>query len=273
MASLSKKRKELSQSRTIVDFFLNNAPTKKSKLQNPLPKTNLNKKKFKASLSQEIIIIDSDSDDCTTKRDKGKMRAISGPQKQHASLEGEKGNLRDSNECEWKPSLTRVALSNHEEPHEDELPTFGKPSALLQVPVQSSTNAVEWKETLPQSSGIKATSSTSIFGVPNLLLRSSVEPAHELLCEGMASTNVGVPKPCRDPGNIPHSINVIDVNFTGDDEQWGVGDDELAILEAANDDIEMKYVSEQSNDYIQPASCPICKLDISRLLGLTTPCQ
>jgi hypothetical protein len=262
MASSSKKRKDPSQSRTIVDFFSNNSSTKKSKFQNPPPKTN--KKDFKATLSREVIIIDSDSDDGTTKRDKGKTRVIPCA-KQHTSPEGEKGNLRCSNECEWKPSLTRVALSNHKELQDDELPSSGKPSALLQVPVQ---NTVEWKETLLQSSVIEATSSSSVFGVPTLLLRSSVEPAHELLFERKVSAEVGVPTPYSDPGNIPHSIDVIDVNFTGDGEQWGVGDDELAILEAANDDIEMEDVSEQLNDCVHPASCPICELDISRLLGL-----
>lgn len=256
---MSKKRKEPSQSRTIVDFFSNNASTKKSKFQAPPPKTN--KKNLKASLSQEIIVIDSDSDDCTTKRDKGKTRVIPGVQ-QHAP-EGGKGN-RCSNEYD---SLTRIALSNHEELH-DELPTFGKPSALLQVPVQSSTSTIEWKETLLQSSVIKAPSSPSIFGVPTLLLRSSVEPAHELLFEGKASTEVGVPKPCRNPGDIPHSIDVIDVDYIGDDEQWGVGDDELAILEAANDDIEVEDVSEQLDNYVHSAGCPICELDISHLLDL-----
>lgn len=263
MDSLSKKRKEPSQPRTIVDFFSNNASTKKSKLQKTPPKTN--KKKFKASLSREIIIIDSDSDDCTTKRDKGKTRVIPGAQKQHTSPEGEKGNLRCLNECEWKPSLARVALSKHEELHDGKLPTFGKPSALLQVPVPSSTNTVEWKETLLQSSAIKATSSSSIFGAPTSLLRSPIEPAHEVLFEGKVSTEVGVPKPYKD---LPHSIDVIDIDVTGDDEQWGVGDDEVAVLEAANDQIEMEDVSEQLNDYVHPASCPVCELDMSCLLGL-----
>lgn len=263
MASLSKKRKEPSQSRTIIDFFSSNASTKKSKLQKTPFKPN--KKNFEASLSREIIIIDSDSDDCTTKRDKGKTRVISGVQKQRATPEGEKGNLRHSNECgEWKPSLARVALSNHEELHDDNLPTFGKPSALLQVPVQSSMNTVEWKDTSLQSSVIKASSSSSIFGVPTSLLRSAVGTAHELLFEGKVSTEVGVPKPCKD---LPHSIDVIDIDFIVENEQWGVGDDEVAILEAANDDTEMEDVSEQLNDRVYPAS-PVCEPDTSHVLGL-----
>lgn len=126
-------------------------------------------------------------------------------------------------------------------------------------------NTVEWKETLLQSSAIKATSSSSIFGVPTSLLRSAVGPAHELLFEGKVSREADVPEPCRD---LPHPINVKDIDFTGDDEQWGVGDDEVAILEAANDDIEMEDVSEHLNDRVYPASCPVCELDISRLFGL-----
>jgi len=264
MAPFSKKRKEpsSSQSCTLIDFFSNNAPTKKSKLQRPPSKTDKNSENVNA---REIIIIDSDSDDYSPKRNKAKEPA-----------EGGKGSVYCAKQCEWKPSqLAHAAPSS--KLIDDGLLTFGRPSTLLQAPVQSSVDAVACKKT-SNLSGIETTSTTSIFGVPTSLLRSSVDPASDpplkndhgetFMGDGCTLDHPDVPTPYEYLG-----ADVVDIDLTCDDEQWGAGDDELAALKSVDDDIEMEDVSEQLNDYApssHSASCPVCECDLSRLRDLVS---
>lgn len=263
MAPFNKKRKEpsSSQSCTLIDFFSNNAPTKKSKLQRP-SKTDKNLENVNA---REIIIIDSDSDDYSPKRNKGKEPA-----------EGGKGSAYWVKQCEWKPSqLAHVASSS--KLIDDGLLTFGRPSTLLQAPAQSTVDAVACKKT-SNSSGIETTSTASIFGVPTSLLRSSVNSAsgppskndhgETFMADDCTLDHPDVPTRCEHLGG-----NVVDIDLTCDDEEWGAGDDELAALEFVDDDIEMEDVSEQLNDYApssHSASCPVCERDLSRLCDLVS---
>jgi hypothetical protein len=269
-----KKRKEPSQSRTLIDFFSNNAPIKKSKPQSSPPETDRNSENFKAP-TPEIIIIDSDSDDHSPKRGKGRTAAIPTAKGQRSSAERGKGTLYCAKQCEWKPSLTHAAPSSKPEVLQDGPLTFGRPSNLLQAPIESSAaNAEACKKT---SSGIETTSSASIFGVPTSLLRSSVDPALDppLAKKNQGETFTGdgctldqdAPTPYEHLGDMPHSIDV-----KSDDELWGVRDDELAAIEAVDDDFEMEDVSEQLNDApsSHSASCPVCERDLSRLLGLVS---
>ncbi|OAX41249.1 hypothetical protein K503DRAFT_524794 [Rhizopogon vinicolor AM-OR11-026] len=274
MAPFSKKRKEPSngQSRTLVDFFSNNAPTKKSKLRSSRPKPDKNSVDFNTPSTREIIIIDSDSDDCSPKGDKGRSPEIPNAGR----------TLYCAKQCEWKPSFTHVAPSSKHEVLRDDGPlTFGRPSTLLQAPFQSNANAVAGKKA---SSGIETTSTASIFGVPTSLLRSSVDPAHdpshatydhEKTFTGDAYTldYTDVPTPNEHLGGIPHSTDVIDIDFNYDDGLWSAGDDELAVLDSVDDNIEIDDVSEQLNEYRTPshsASCPVCECDLSRLRGLVS---
>lgn len=268
-----KKRKEPSQSHTLIDFFSNNAPIKKSKLQSPPTKTDKNSENFKTPAPREIIIIDSDSDDCSPRRDKGKTPAIPNAERHRSQAKRVKEALYCTKQSEWKSCLTRVTPSSKPQvPHDGQF-TFGRPSTLLQTPVHSGANTVARSRT---SSDIETTSTASIFGVPTSLLRSSVGPAYNPpLNYGEASMEDDRTfDPHNDPTSNEHVGDILhSIDCKSDDEQWDAGDDELAVLEGFDDDMTVDDVPERLHDYVQSshsASCPVCGRDLSCLLGLVS---
>lgn len=232
MAPPSKKRKEAPQNGSLLDFFSTASTVKKGKIQTD---------------AREVIVIDSDDEDSPSGKCIAKT-AVCDP----ASLTVSSVVTANAGRFDGTLIDKECVLS------------FGKPSSLLlpdgpllQEPLCSDA---------PHSSCKAPGSSTSVFGVANLLLKTpqplSCNGASETLSRGkniLSTTNDCQMTRQSTPTTWSVDVDAMESSRLGS-EEWDAGDDERVA-----DMLDGEGATEGNPDSTQPLSClcPICNRELS----------
>lgn len=292
MAPQSKKRKEPPlQSTNLLQFFSPDAAgSKKSKTQSSASQKEVNSQIKKTTTkstasNQDIIVIDSDSDDGASKTKSGRTRS-SIKREDSSEVEFVEGSSKSVFSKQGTGSRNTATSGSHNSDTKDESfddgdnISFGKPSTLLRPanslppPKSESTpDGADEEEEDPSSWN---------FGAPSSLLSDPTlfKLEHDAFAEELSTTHAEPSRPSLNPiqgsssessrykdSSVPPSA--MDIN---DDDEWGMGDDEMALMEPELDEEEEEEMEDINSpiDMTEPSEpkttvCPICAL---RLVGL-----
>lgn len=305
MAPQAKKRKDPPQSTNLHHFFSQDAnQPKKSKTQ-PSSKVK-GKRRGVLGPSQDVIVIDSDSDrDIPTTKGKGKgirrevsteIEFIDGPvvhgtTKKHKGTSGSGKVLSNKGATLSSDKITFT-------PNEDGMLSFGKSSDLLKSSGPSRTVKTEGGafQSAPRadSPGMNEDDSSFLsFGSPTSLLRDpgllklpqdvvQVETSfsNPLKVEEIGEASRPYINPIQETSSsIFENSSVPPSAVNLDDDDWAMGDDEMALVDPKPEDedndtdvedieidssIRASTSAHENHDEI--AKCPICSLHLVGLL-------
>jgi hypothetical protein len=292
MAPQSKKRKNPPQSTTLHNFFSPDAVTaKKGKTLGPAPQTKGGNARAATRPSDAIIVIDSDSDEHTPVSKKGNVVG--------APATGELSNYKLKNSRVARSSFSTVTGDSVAEMSmavlDNEVPSFGEPSSLLRPSTRSVIliPQTSFSDSSDLSHWASSPSAASSFGNPLHLLCDTYEArpskSHDDISMLSASSHfettsddAGPSRPSIYPmqGASSSSSIFADLSVKGlsEEDDWAMGDDEMALADLEPDDNEEEDMAEIEIRSSPPgalaslqedsegiATCPICAL---RLVGL-----
>jgi len=275
MAPQSKKRKNPPQSTTLLNFF--SSDPKKGKTPAPT-------KRNKARPSDEIIIIDSDSDGLTPVSKMESSPVVDAPPTAALSDYKLKNHTVAGFPLTTGDSVAETSMAALD----NDVPSFGEPSSLLRPstsPDITQTSFSGYSDLLHRASSRSASSS---FGIPVHLLCDTADEArpeklHDDIFMMSASSHfktttdeAGPSRPSIYPIQGASSSSDWSVKGLGEENDWAMGDDEMALVDPEpddNDEEDMKEIELESSppgalSSLQEngiTTCPICAL---HLVGL-----
>lgn len=289
MAPQSKKRK--APQATLHNFF------------SPDAITAIKKPRAATRPSEEVIIIDSDSDGHAPVSKKGKRGST------QVKVVDEPASPGPSNLKFKDGRVTKGASSSFGTPtgltgcsvvetstsilDDEDMPSFGEPSSLLRastspvIPDVARTSSFGGPSHLLQPRRASSPAVSSSFGAPVSLLRDTYEarpsePHDDIFMLGASSlfesaNGAGPSRPSVYPiQEAASSSNFTDLSVKGidDENDWAMGDDEMALVDPEPDnndeeDVEIEIESSSpeclQEDSEGVSTCPICAL---HLVGL-----